>query len=64
MTKTTRVYLAAPVSPLTPEDIDAIIDGIEHFIIGDCGSDVDEIWRPYINKLAAYRATLEAEPGV
>jgi hypothetical protein len=57
---------AVPVSTrLTIDDIDQIIEGIDHFIIsGDPA--VQEVWQPYLDKLAALRAGLEAptEPGV
>lgn len=57
---------AVPVPPeiahLTGEDVDQIIEGIEHFCIG-CGNDdaeLDAAWRPYIDKLNALKA---APPG-
>jgi hypothetical protein len=43
--------------PLSVDDIDQIVEGIEYFIIeGD--EDVREIWLPYINKLTDLRADL------
>jgi len=45
---------------LTPDDCDQIIEGIEHFCIGVGNRDeeLDEVWRPYINKLKALREGL------
>lgn len=39
---------------LTVDDVDQIIEGIEHFIIKN-DRDVAAIWRPYIAKLEALR---------
>lgn len=37
---------------LTQEDIDQIIEGLEHFCIGPENTpDLEEIWQPYIDKL-------------
>jgi hypothetical protein len=50
-----------PVTPrLSVEDIDQIVEGIEHFCIGADNDDaeLDAIWRPYINKLTDLRADL------
>lgn len=56
MTDSARI---AAIHDLTPADVAQIIEGIEHFIItGD--EDVDEIWRPYIDKLERLSARLLA----
>lgn len=39
---------------LTAEDIEQIIEGIEHFIVGN-DEDLELIWQPYIDKLNALR---------
>ena len=46
--------------PLTPDDIDQIIKGIEHFCIGldNRGQELDAIWRPYIDKLRALKNSM------
>lgn len=51
----------APIAALTVEDIDQIVDGIEHFIM-DGDPDVDAIWQPYVDKLRAQRLLLAAAP--
>ncbi len=43
--------------PVTPEDVSQIIDGIENFIM-DGSRGVDEIWKPYVEKLHALRQRL------
>lgn len=44
---------------LTLEDIDTIIEGIDHFIIGtDDDADLIAIWQPYMDKLKALRAAM------
>lgn len=46
---------------LSDEDIARIIDGIEQFIMnGD--PEVDAIWQPYVDRLAALRAVPQTEP--
>lgn len=42
---------------LTVDDIDQIVEGMDHFIIsGD--PDVEEVWQPFLDKLALLRADL------
>lgn len=44
---------------LTPDDIDQIVEGIEHFIIGgDRDVELQAIWQPYIDKLRALRSII------
>ena len=42
---------------LSVDDIDQIIEGIDHFVIGT-EPDIEVIWQPYLDKLAALRKDL------
>ncbi len=54
-----------PQERLSVADIDQIVEGIEHFIIGyPVDPEVRDIWRPYVHKLTALRADiLQADPS-
>lgn len=58
------LMIAAPelVDALRADDIDSIVEGIEHFIMnGD--PEGDRLWQPYINKLNALRAAIAKAEG-
>jgi hypothetical protein len=48
---------------MTCEDVDQLVEGIEHFIIGGDHPDVRDIWQPYIDKLNALRVAIAKAEG-
>lgn len=49
--------------PLTVEDLEQIAEGIGEFIIAG-NPEVEAIWQPYLDKLAALRADLAATRAI
>jgi hypothetical protein len=60
-----RLIAAAPdlLAAMTCDDVDQLVEGIEHFIIGGDHPDVRDIWQPYIDKLNALRVAIAKAEG-